>query len=134
MSACKRLPGTQSDGSIDAEAFTRFIDETRELCLKADRITVCDHALGQILAYTPADEEGTWPCAPVRDLLERPELEEIRRGFDIGTYNKRGVTRRAYGEGGEQERELATLPEARRTIAQFPPQRGYSMSTAANFP
>ncbi|HQR43848.1 MAG TPA: hypothetical protein PLX97_14235, partial [Gemmatales bacterium] len=34
---CRRLPGTQLDGTIDPQAFVKFIDETRHLCRKSDR-------------------------------------------------------------------------------------------------
>nr|VFK41559.1 MAG: hypothetical protein BECKTC1821E_GA0114239_101210 [Candidatus Kentron sp. TC] len=105
--ACKRLPGARSDGSIDGEALTHFIDETRERCRRIDRLEACDSMLGRVLAHAPEERDGTWPCAPVGELLERPELEKVRNGFHIGTRNKRGVTCRAYGEGGDQERQLA---------------------------
>nr|VFK09360.1 MAG: hypothetical protein BECKLPF1236B_GA0070989_10089 [Candidatus Kentron sp. LPFa] len=112
LQACERLPGTRPDGSIDGEELTRFINATRKLCREADRLEVCDSTLGQILAHAPKDKDGVWPCAPVRDLLERPELEEMRRGFQIGTYNKRGITVRAHGKGGGQERALAAQYQA----------------------
>lgn len=33
----------------------------------------------------------------------------MRRGFQIGVHNKRGVTSRAPDEGGDQERDLASI-------------------------
>nr|VFK53547.1 MAG: hypothetical protein BECKTUN1418F_GA0071002_102323 [Candidatus Kentron sp. TUN]VFK69567.1 MAG: hypothetical protein BECKTUN1418E_GA0071001_11992 [Candidatus Kentron sp. TUN] len=107
LHACKRLPGTRTDGSIDGETFTQFINKTRQLCRDADRLDVCDSKLGEILAHAPADKDGIWPCTPVRKLLDRPELEEMRLGFNIGTNNKRGVTTRGFLDGGDQERDLA---------------------------
>lgn len=104
---CRRQPGTQPDGSIDRNAFIRFIDEARELCREADRLRVCDSTLGQILAYAPGGSDGLWPFEPARDVLDRPELEDMRRGFQSGVRNKRGTTSRAYDEGGGQERTLA---------------------------
>lgn len=108
LHSCRRLPGTQPDGSIDVEIFSKFIEQARELCSHADRPTMCDQTLGQILAHTPADEDGTWPFTPVRELLDRPELEEMRIGFCTGTWNKRGTTIRSPWDGGDQERGLAT--------------------------
>lgn len=105
--SCKRQPGTQADGRIEAEAFFHFIDDARELCRQADRLTRCDETLGEILAHAPADEDGAWPCAPVRQVLDRSEMEEMRRGFLIGTRNKRGMTTRSPWDGGAQERNLA---------------------------
>jgi hypothetical protein len=105
---CRRQPGTQSDGTIDRSAFLNFIRETRQLCREADRLSKCDVTLGQILAHAPADPDGTWPFEPARSILDQPELEEIRHGFQIGVMNKRGVTWRALDGGGDQERELAS--------------------------
>ena len=69
---------------------------------------MCDQTLGQILAHAPADEDGTWPFSPVRELLDSPDLEEMRSGFCIGIWNKRGATSRSPWDGGDQERTLAT--------------------------
>lgn len=107
LHGCRRQPGTQRDGTIDYDSFVKFIDDARELCREADRLRVCDSTLGQILAYAPADCDGVWPFEPARDVLDRPELEGMRRGFQSGAMNKRGVTSRAYDEGGGQERTLA---------------------------
>jgi len=105
--SCKRLPGTQADGSIDADVFHHFIEEARGLCRQADRLTMCEETLGEILAHAPVDMDGIWPCAPVRQALEQPEMEAMRRGFMIGTRNKPGVTTRSPCDGGTQERNLA---------------------------
>ena len=107
LRACRRQPGTQPDGSIDPVAFVQFIDNVRELCQNDDRLEVCDSKLGQILAHAPPDADGLWPCLATRDMLDRPELEGMRRGFQIGVQNKRGMTSRNPCEGGDQERKLA---------------------------
>lgn len=122
LHSCKRLPGTQPDGSINGDIFFKFIKETRDLCSHADRPTMCDQTLGQILAHSPADEDGTWPFTPVRELLDSPQLEEMRRGFCIGTSNKRGITSRSPWDGGDQERTLAAYfsDQARRVQFSHP--------------
>lgn len=107
LRACKRQPGTRSDGSIDRDTFIQFIDTAREHCRQADRLRRGEYVLGEILAHAPSDEDGTWPFAPAREVLDRPDLEQIRRGFHIGTINKRGVTTRSPWDGGDQERDLA---------------------------
>lgn len=108
LHSCKRQPGTQADGSIDGAIFIQYINKARELCGRAGRSKMCDHTLGEILAYAPADEDGVWPFSPARELLDSLDLEEIRRGFRIGTLNKRGTTSRSPWDGGNQERTLAT--------------------------
>lgn len=104
---CRRLPGAQPDGTVDRDSLLKFVDETRELCRQADRLAVCDRRLGEILAQAPEGADGVWPFEPARDVLDRPELEDMRRGFHTGTMNKRGVTSRSPDEGGGQERGLA---------------------------
>lgn len=114
---CRRQPGTQSDGTIDRDAFIRFIEESRELAREANRLQECDKTLGRILAYAPADSDGVWPFNPARDVLDRQELEDMRRGFQIGVLNNRDITMRGPDEGGEQERQLAdSFREKARTL------------------
>jgi hypothetical protein len=104
---CHHQPCAQPDGTIDHNAFIKFIDEARNLSREADRLKSCDSTLGKILAHAPEDPDGTWPFAAARDVLDRLELEDMRRGFVIGVRNSRGFTSRAHGEGGDQERKLA---------------------------
>ncbi len=104
---CSRLPGTRQDGTIDHDVFLKFIKETRELCKEEDRLTVCDITLGMILAHSPPDSDGVWPFKPARDVLEYPDHEEMRNGFQTGIFNKRGTFWRSLDEGGTQERKLA---------------------------
>jgi hypothetical protein len=112
LHACRRQPGTRPDGTIDSTEFDGFVDEARRLCQEADRLEVCDSTLGQIFAHAPPDADGAWPPQPVRDVLDRPEMQEMRNGFAVGARNKRGMTSRAYDEGGRQERELAATYHA----------------------
>jgi hypothetical protein len=95
------------NGDIDSDACVRFVDEALALCRASDRSTMGERTLGQILAHAPTGTDGIWPGQPARDILDRPELKEMRVGFETGTFNKRGVTTRAMDEGGKQERELA---------------------------
>jgi hypothetical protein len=105
---CRRQPGTSENGQIDADVCTRFIDQAIELCRERDRSTMGEQIIGQILAHAPVGKDGIWPGVPARDILDRPQLSEMRTGFEVGTFNKRGVTTRAMDEGGGQERELAS--------------------------
>ena len=68
---------------------------------------MCDQTLGEILAHAPADADGAWPCEPVREVLDDFGAEQMRKGFCIGCFNRRGVTTRSMWDGGEQERTLA---------------------------
>ena len=103
---CHCQPGTGPDGTIDCGAFG-FIDEARRLCSESDRLGVCDSMLGGILAHAPTDANGTWPFQPAREVLDRPECGDMRRGFQTECRNKRGVTQRASTRVGIKKRVLA---------------------------
>ncbi|MEO5955779.1 MAG: hypothetical protein ABIR36_08855, partial [Nitrospiraceae bacterium] len=105
---CKQLPVSLPDGTVQHDRLVAFIEEARRLSSHADRLAVCDTNLGQLLAHSPVGIDSIWPFEPVRDLLDRPELEDMRRGFHTGTMNKRGATWRSPEDGGTQERTLAT--------------------------
>jgi hypothetical protein len=101
------MPGQDVGGPIDANAVAQFVGDARELCRQSDRLVVCDITLGEILARAPAGEGGIWPHEALRETLDIPEHGDIRRGLSTGLFNKRGVTSRAYYEGGRLERDLA---------------------------
>ena len=117
-----RIPGTNGNGNIDAGELKAWLGEVRLLCARYARTEIGNHMLGQFLARAPAGEDGVWPCRPVCKALEWMASEEVGRGFRIGSLNRRGVHRRAFDEGGDQERELADRYRyrARKLVYQYP--------------
>ncbi len=103
---CRIQPGTDENGSVDAETLLSFVSEAQGLATEKDRLEVCNITLGEILARGPIGEDGTFPFEPSRDVLDRIENEDMRQGFHTGCYNKRGVMSRNPYDGGDQEREL----------------------------
>lgn len=101
----KRIPGTDSDGRIVANDLLTWIREVRTLCREIAREDIGDHWIGQLLAKSPSDQTGTWPCEAVCQVLEELASSQIARGLEIGKFNSRGVHFRK--EGGEEERTLA---------------------------
>lgn len=101
------VPGQLEGGGIDRAKFDAWISGVRKLAAEQDRCNAADLTIGQWLSSCPADPDGTWPCLPVRDLLEQPDTETIRSGFHAGVINNRGVHSRAVGAGGGQERGLS---------------------------
>ena len=101
----KLIPGTGTDGKIDAEALLQWLSAARQLCSQYGRADMGDQSIGQLLAKAPADETGPWPCLPVCKAMEAMASEHVAKGFRMGVYNARGAVWR--GEGGTQERELA---------------------------
>ena len=101
----QRIPGTNQDGNVNAEALLTWVIEVRRLCTEHGRVEIGDERIGELLSRDPVKENGEWPCLPICQVLQRISSQEIGRGFHIGVYNGRGVHYRE--EGGAQERELA---------------------------
>lgn len=101
----RKIPGTDGSGQIDAAALSTWLADVRRLCREHGRAEIGDQCLGQLLARAPAGENGVWPCEAVCQAMEEIASPEIGTGFQVGTYNSRGV--HTIGEGGEQERDLA---------------------------
>jgi len=91
-------------GKIDGEKLFTWVDKARELANSCQRLDICDGRIGNVLAYSPYDSKGHWPCEEVCDLIEKLSSEKLERGIELGVYNKRGV--HASAKGGAQEREL----------------------------
>ena len=105
LRSAHRVPGTQADGSIDAEVLKKWLKQVRKLTHQHGRASIGDEKIGQLLSHCPVGEDGVWPCEPVRDAIANIASTDIGIGMCIGVYNSRGVTRR--GKGGTQEYELA---------------------------
>ena len=60
-----------------------------------------------MLAAAPADQNGVWPIAAVRDVIEITRSRDLETGLIIGVDNGRGITWRGVFDGGVQERESA---------------------------
>jgi hypothetical protein len=101
------VPGLAEDGAVDRDVFHAWVTEVRARASECHRQAPVDSSIGTWLSCCPADPDGTWPCSPVRELLEDPTAERIRNGFECGVRNNRGVHSRGMLDGGEQERMLA---------------------------
>lgn len=107
-----RPPGLSEDGQLDGKKLRSWVNRVRELASASGRGKVADYRIGEILARLPKGTDDVWPIEGVRDLLEDKDIgssEPIQKGLVSGVRNGRGMTRRAIGEGGQQERSLAEL-------------------------
>ena len=119
LKSFKTLPGWTQGSPVDAVGLGNWVKKSRELSEGNGRLEICDSTLGEIFAYAPADEDGTWPCAAVRDLLDLIDTENIFNGFEVGIYNKRGMHSRSQYEGGFQERVLSDKYQAFAKACEF---------------
>ncbi len=101
----KRIPGTDREGTVNAEALRQWLAEVRQLCAQYARVEIGDHKIGELLAKAPGSEDSLWPCGPVCEAMESIGSQAISEGFQIAVRNARGAHSR--GAGGAQERERA---------------------------
>lgn len=101
------VPGAQPDGSISAKELRDWIEEARRLAHESGHLSVCDSMIGRLLAHAPEDTDDSWPCQPVRLVLDAIGSKAMLGGFQIGIRSLHGVTIRGHHEGGDQERVLA---------------------------
>jgi hypothetical protein len=102
-----QIPGGTEMGLLDFDLLKAWIERVVELSISKGfhAITLC--IIGQVLSYSPSEEDGQWPCITICRILEEFKDETIHRNFLIGVHNQRGVTCRGVFEGGRQERVLA---------------------------
>lgn len=112
LESWKQMPGQQKDGTVDVEALRGWVLRVRELAAACDRSESADIHIGQALAFSPIDSDGTWPHQNVRDLIEELANSDIENAWQIQIFNNRGVTCRSITAGGEPERILAERYES----------------------
>ncbi|AVS88317.1 hypothetical protein C8238_08780 [Paracidovorax avenae] len=102
------LPG-QVDDRVDFATLKAWAEEVRQRATQADRSAIADARIGHLLAHAPADpDDHAWPHRAVRQLVEQLSSDGIEQAVLIERLNMRGVFTKAMGEGGQQERALAT--------------------------
>ena len=105
LSSWKEVPGVD-DGKLDAGRLKAWTTEALEKLDAADRRGAGEVHIGHVLAFSPSDPDGGWPCEGVRDLLQELQNENVEEGLRIQIFNNRGTTSRNPEDGGDQERAL----------------------------
>ena len=109
LSEWRTLPGRDGDGdNVDGAALQAWVDRARVRLKEEKRLKVGDLRIGHLLAASPPEPDGAWPCRAVRDVLERVQSPMIERGMETEIFNSLGVTSRGMLDGGEHERDRAT--------------------------
>src|SRR3546814_18255199 len=90
LRACEHVPGTQKDGSIDADELRAVVTEARRMAIEQDRAGACDTTLGQILAHAPEGQDAIWPAEAGRDILAAAASTPKFRGPWAGRTNNSG--------------------------------------------
>ncbi|NQT37886.1 MAG: helix-turn-helix domain-containing protein [Planctomycetes bacterium] len=105
----KRVPGTQSDGSVEEKQLLEWLESARSLCRESGHLEIADSKIGEMLASwpQPEDRDTMWPCEEICDAIEETDSDELDHGFQIGVMNSRGVICRSPLAGGDLERKEA---------------------------
>jgi hypothetical protein len=101
------LPGSVDGQLPTTEDMLRWVESVREMLTASGHAQVLPVVLGDALSGAVADEDGTWPSEPVRDVLEILRDTDLDEHLAVARMNQRGVTTRGVYDGGAQERALA---------------------------
>ena len=69
-----RIPGTGDDGVISRRSLHDWCVEARRLCDERGLLDVGDLHLGQLLSNAPPEDDETWPCLAVCEVMEKESI------------------------------------------------------------
>ena len=101
------VPGADESGAIDRDALNAWLKTARKLCREKGREEDGDRQIGDIFAAAPGKGTAAWPPEALRDAIEQCRSRPLERGFELGVFNRHGVTVRSPLAGGDQERDWA---------------------------
>ncbi len=113
------VPGADEQDIINPVALEDWVKLARKLLAAAGRGEIGDSKIGEILSAAKREPDQIWPPEPVREIIEMVRSKALEQGFEIGVYNRRGVTVRMPHDGGELERALAARYRADEEALRF---------------
>ncbi|MFV0634902.1 hypothetical protein [Demequina sp.] len=109
LHSLRQCPGGSPEGDLDGEVLGEWIRDAREQLVAVGRSRIGESQIGQVLAQAPAETDSS-PIHPVvLQIIEDLDSDAVEHGFEVGFYNKRGMSTRAILEGGTREREAAEV-------------------------
>lgn len=106
----KKIPGLQSDNTIDKTVLMEWINKARKLAEEQSRLEVADMHIGQVLAEYP-ENVAEWPQEIIFQVIEEINTDSIKRNYSSAMFNKRGSSSRGPFDGGDIERGKASYFE-----------------------
>ena len=104
------VPGTDGDGNFHQDIFEKWMNEVVAWSKENDRFEVCMHTVGGALSYVAFDDAGLIDVSIMTEI-NKPESDELRKGYQLGTFNQRGF--HWIDPEGKPEKELAAKYENR---------------------
>lgn len=120
LSEWKRPPGTLRDNSFSGETLNTWVSMVKRKCLESGHWGVASSQIGQVLRYSPVDEEGLW-IEPVCAILDEDSHNRMRDGLTMEIFNGRGTYT---PDGGTWEASAATKWEK---LADRAENKGYAL-------
>ncbi|MEM6406404.1 MAG: hypothetical protein AAF669_07440, partial [Pseudomonadota bacterium] len=99
------LPGENNAGEFSPEQFQCWLDKVIFITTESGHLEIALSTIGQVLIYSPSDNDGLWIHHTIAETINRKEMEYMREGYQRATYNARGVYR--IDPSGKPELELA---------------------------
>lgn len=122
LESWRTIPGRDNRDGVDGGELRRWVESAIPALREAGRVEIGHRMIGQMLSGSPQDRDGTWPCLPIREVIEELRSTHLERGFRTGVYNSRGVVTKDPSVGGVSERALAEQYE------------GYAVAVRASHP
>lgn len=114
LSSC---PGVDNNGNVNPNTLRTYIYRLYELSVKHHRTQVVDMVVGSLLGNLPRNH--SYPQSVLGEIIEDLKSDSVDEHIRIRIFNSRGVTTRAFAEGGDQERSLVALFKSYRDKVKF---------------
>ena len=114
LSCC---PGVDNHGNVNPNILRAYIYRLYELSVEHHRTQVIDMMVGSLLGNLPRND--SYPQSVLGEIVEELKSDSVDEHIRIKIFNSRGVTTRAFAEGGNQERSLVALFKSYRDKVRF---------------
>lgn len=101
------VPGTDASGTVAGEQLVSWIEGVKASLEQSGHLAVGLQKAGEVFIHAPADPSGLFMHQAVADVLNREEMDELRRGYEVAVLNARGV--HLVDPTGAPEKELARV-------------------------
>lgn len=110
-------PGVDNHGNVNPDVLRTYISRLYELSVEQHRSNVIDMIVGNLLGNLPRGE--SYPQDILGEIVEDLRSDSVDEHIRMRIFNSRGVTTRAWTEGGDQERALVALFSGYRDKVKF---------------
>ena len=110
-------PGVDNQGNVNPDALRTYIYRLYELSVERHRSQVTDMVVGSLLGNLPRND--SYPQTILGEIVEELKSDSVDEHIRMRIFNSRGVTTRAFAEGGDQERSLVALFKSYRDKVKF---------------